>query len=238
MRYRTLFAIFLLQWCRIAHSQNRLSLSVFTGVGNSWFSGKGASSETDYHTDYLADMASYANNPYGNKTVFVGQVGIQGTLDMKNKWMAALNLQYGNDGGENRIKNIVSQSGTQTTNGEYKRVYSFITVNPTFGKAFRKNNFSVSFQAGLDYAFALTFSEYFRVENSNGKSSLYGYSGGVPKSNDFRLTTDLTTSIKRWGLDVCYKHGLRNYANDDNAKVFSNLFEFKLMYKILSRRLS
>ncbi len=137
MRYKVLLVGVLMQLCFLGHSQNRFSLYVFTGVGNSWFSGNGVSSETDYHTDYLPDMASYANKPYRNKTVFVGQVGVQGKLDIKNKWIVAMNLQYGNDGGENRIKNIASQSGTQTTNGEHKRVYSFITVNPALGKTFR-----------------------------------------------------------------------------------------------------
>ena len=234
MRLKLLFASFLSTFSILSYSQNRLSLSAYMGLGNSWFSGDGVSTETFYHIDYLPDQGSYANNPYGSKTTFVGQAGLQMKLELKEKWAATLNLHYGGGGGENRITAIVSSSGTQSANGKYKRVYEFISVNPAFGKLITKKNFSMSFQIGVDYAFALTFSEDFKIEDSNGKTFLYGYSGGVPKSNDFRLTLGTTASIRRWGLDICYKYGLRNYANDDRAKVFSNLIECKLMYRILA----
>lgn len=235
MWVKLLFASFLSIFSVRSYCQNRLSLSApYIGLGISWFSGDGVSSETAYHTDYLAAQASYASNPYGNKTTVVGQVGLQIKLEVREKWLTALNLHYGDGGGQNKITNVVSSSGTQPTNGEHKRIYEFISVNPVIGKLITKKNFSMSFQAGVDYAFALTFSEDFKIQDSNGKTFLYGYSGGVPKSNDFRLTLGATTSIKRWGLDICYKHGLRNYSNDADVEAFSNLVECKLMYKIVA----
>jgi len=234
MWLKLLIAGFLSVVSVLSYSQTRLSLSAYLGLGDSWFSGNGASAETAYHTDYLPDQASYANHPYGKNTTLVGQAGLQIKLERKEKWSAALNLHYGNAGGENKITSVVSSSGTQPANGEHKRVYEFISVNPTFGKLITGKNLAFTFQMGIDYAFALTFSEDFKIEDLNGKTFLYGYSGGVPKSNDFRLTLGTNASIGRWGLDICYKRGLRNYSNDEGAKVFSNLVECKVMYKILA----
>src|SRR6266496_6362432 len=124
MRYKVLLVGVLMQLCFLGHSQNRFSLYVFTGVGNSWFSGNGVSSETDYHTDYLPDMASYANKPYRNKTVFVGQVGVQGKLDIKNKWIVAMNLQYGNDG--RRKQNKKHRVAIRHTNYQWRAQKSLL----------------------------------------------------------------------------------------------------------------
>ncbi|HET9826117.1 MAG TPA: hypothetical protein VFP87_12340 [Chitinophagaceae bacterium] len=228
MVFNTLSTGFLLLLSTVAYPQNRVSLFSYAGFGYSWFSGKGASSETDYYATYLPVKASYANNPFGSKMLTIGQAGLQVKLDFRNNWIETLNLQYEAAGGKSEIKNTVSPTGTRSTAGEYKRAYQFISINPAFGPSFKKNDFSIVCQAGVDYAFALTFSEEFRR-----RDSLTAFGGGIPKSNDVRLMAGITTSLKKWSLDFCYKHGLRNYSNESNAKVFSNLFQIRLMYRIL-----
>ena len=130
MPLNLLLSAVLLSISIVTYSQNRVVLSVHTGLGYSWFSGKGASRETDYHTEYLVDKGGC------------------------------------------------------------------------------------------------------------GKSEcVTGYDGGVPKSNDLRVTDTITASLKKWSLDFCYKHGLRSYSDDNDAKAFSNFLQVSLAYRILPWKL-
>jgi hypothetical protein len=232
MSLNLLFSGLLFSISIVTYSQNRVALSVRTGLGYSWFSGKGASPGTDYYTEYLSDKGGHAENPFGAKWIGVGQVGLRASLDLKNNWLAALIVQYECGGGENDVKNVVSPYGSRPTDGLYKRVYEFISLNPTYGKVFKINQFSISLQGGLDYAFGVMISEEFNRADTSA-----GYAGGIPTPNDLRMTGSLTASLKKWSLDFCYKHGLRSYSNDDNAKAFSNLLQFGLAYRILPWKL-
>ena len=224
-------------------SQKKISLSVFTGSGISFFRGSGAVSKSIYHLNNTSGslpphpfIPDTIDNPYGKKLFANFLAGVQADILLHSKWVFLISSQYEQVGGKLNPDTIVSTTGRRKVDGEYKRLYGFLSVNPQIVRIIFQKQVMIELHAGLDYAFALSIEDEFDYTDQSGKRSIIGYSGYPVETNDLRFTIGSAFTRKKWTLDLNYKHGLSNYNKNGNDKVFSRILHIRLMYAFLKSK--
>jgi hypothetical protein len=90
---------------------------------------------------------------------------------------------------------------------------------------------------GVDYGFKLSLKEQFDYTNPNGQKNSFGYQGGIPETNDFRITAGGSIRRKRWTLDLNYKPGLIHYNKNENDKACQRILTIRVGYMLLNKRI-
>jgi hypothetical protein len=214
-------------------SQKKLTLSAFTGSGISFFSGAGAVNNSTY---YISDVPSIPNTigqPYGKKPFANFLAGLQADLTLSSKWTLSLSSQYEHTGGKLAIDTIISRTGMTKADGKYKRYYDFISINPQIGRILFQKLVRLTIHTGIDYALKLDRGE----QSDYTDQTSTAYSGDEPEVNDLRITFGTSVSLKKWSLDINYKHGLVNYWKDGPGKVYARLVQVRLLYSFLSKKI-
>jgi hypothetical protein len=209
-------------------SQHKTSLSVYVGSGVSAFGGPGAAAGTTYYISDASGIPSYVGDPYGSRSFTNWLAGARLDRQLNKQWRFSLNTQYEYTGGKVSIDHFQSRIGIRDTSGEFQKKLHFISINPQAGIILLKKRISIVANAGIDYAWGLGGGEDY-IFFSNGHRTIKGYSG-IPGMNDVRLTGGLLFILKKWSLDLSYKHGLRNYWKGSSDKAFSRIFQFRLLY--------
>ncbi len=212
-------------------SQHKLALSVYAGSGISAYGGPGAAKTTIYNISDASGIPSYVSDPYGKKPVANAVGGIRAAYS-SNNWIFSLNTQYEYIGGEVDINKAQSRFGLRDTTGTYQRMIHFLSVNPQAGRILLQKKAGIIANAGIDYAFNLGQDEEYSFYDANGQKTLLGFSGGLPGKNDLRLTAGIMFTLKKWALDLGYKHGIRNLREDSGDKVYSRLFHCRLLFRV------
>ena len=219
-------------------------MSIYTGSGNSFFGGSGATSKSIYHLHNTPGILpphpfvpDTITNPYGKKPFANFIAGLQADIVLPQKWMLILSTQYEQTGGKLTADTVYSTTGPSKVNGKYQRRYDFISINPQIGKIIFKKQVTIVVHAGFDYAFKLEQSDQFDYTDQGGQKNIVGYGGGTPETNDLRFTIGTSITRKRWSLDFNYKHGLSNYNKNSSSKVFERLLHIRLMYAFLKKKI-
>ena len=225
-----LFGINIPSW-----SQKKLSLSVFTGSGISFFRGPGAVNNSVYYRNGLLfpnDIDTMAN-PYGKKPFTNFLAGLQADITLSPKWILLLSSQYEHSGGKLTGDSVISPSGSIKANGTCRRYYDFISVNPQIGRMVFQKKVTLTLHTGIEYTLKLNIGNRFDYTDQNGRKNSIGKTGGEPEVNDFRLTFGASIKRKKWSLDLNFKNGLSNYNKNGNGKVFEKLLHIRLLYTFL-----
>ena len=218
-------------------AQKRLIFSVYSGSGISMFAGPGSVESSNY---YISDVSAIPNSVaehYGQNSFTNFLAGIQSRIQFKNNWMGLLNTQYEFTGGRLNIDKVVSRTGIRDTTGKYKKWFHFISVNPEIGRILYQQKIKLILNVGIDYAFKLEEGAEYEFTKKDGSKSVISSTGGPPGNNDIRITAGVLVFIKRWSLNFNYKHGVRNYNEGSNDKVFSRLFHLRLMFAFLDKEI-
>lgn len=218
----------------VAWSQHSPKLSVYTGTGFSYFGGRGATGNSTYYRNGLSfpDAIDTIRNHFGSMARQNFIAGLQLEYPLSPAWTLLFSTQYENTGSRLRSDSIITPSGNYKTDGTYSGYHDFISVNPQIGRAVRKGKLAFILHGGIDYCFKLDRGDKFEFTDQAGKKFSIGHSGGRPEVNDFRISIGGMVTLKKWSLDLNYKHGLANYNTGGEDKVSSRLLHFKLMYSL------
>ena len=175
-----------LAWSVSSWSQKKLTLSVFTGSGFSFFRGPGAVNNSVYYRNGLPFPNSIDTmaNPYGRKAYTNFLAGLQADITLPSKWMLLLSAQYERSGGKLTGDSVISPSTRIKTNGTYTRYYDFISVNPQIGKIVFQKAVTLTLHTGIDYTSKLDLGNRFDYAYQNGQDSSIGGRRGEPEKNE------------------------------------------------------
>jgi hypothetical protein len=218
-------------------SQKKITFSVFTGSGFSFFGGPGAVGKSHYHLSDVSSIPNNMDNPYGKKPFTNFMAGLQADMTLSSKWVLLLSSQFEHTGGRLTCDSVFSRMGGIKVDGKFHRYYDFISINPQIGRIVFQKAVTVSVHAGMDYTSRLDRGEQFDYTNQNNQKYSIGYQGGEPEVNDLRITIGAAVTRKKWGLDINYKHGLTNYWKDGPAKVYARLLHIRLLYAFWSKKI-
>jgi hypothetical protein len=220
-------------------SQKKLSLSVLTGSGISFFGGSGDADKSTYYRNGLSfpNAVDTMANPYGRKPFTNFLAGLQAGITLPSKWILLLSAQYEHTGGRLTSDSVISPSASIKTTGKYSRYYDFISVNPQIGRILFQKGVTLTLHTGIDYTSKLDMGNTFEYRDQNGLDSSIGYSGGEPEVNDLRVSFGVSVTRKKWSLDINYKHGLVDYMKYSADKVYARILHIRLQYAFLSKNI-
>ena len=224
-----------------AWSQKKLTVSAFTGIGASWFSGSGAVNNAVYHRHTLGfpdiRIPDTMTNPYGRKPFTNFVAGAQADIIFPSKWILQLGAQYEYTGSRLTIDSVTAPTVSMNTNGVYTHYYDLVSVNPQVGRIiFQNSSFKVIVHGGFDFVINIALGERANYKDElDGRNYSLGGSGGNPEINDRRITAGASFKINRVSIDINYKHGIANYNKYNNNEVYSRLIHFRLAYTFLNK---
>ncbi|MBX9783712.1 MAG: hypothetical protein K2X48_10510 [Chitinophagaceae bacterium] len=210
-------------------------MRVYTGTGISYFHGSGSVNKSNYYRNGLSFPLAVDSigNHFGKKIKSNFLVGLQLDLPLSTVWNFLLSTQYESTGSRLESDSVLSPAGNFKTNGTFSNTYDFISVNPQIGRCFSMRKMSITLHGGFDYCFKLNYADNFNFVDQAGINNSIGHTGGRPEVNDFRITAGIMATLKKWSLDLNYKHGLTNYNINNTDKASLRILHLKLIYTIL-----
>ncbi len=237
MRYITVIIVFSL--LSIASTaQKKLTVSFFAGSGLSWYGGSGSSNKTTYNISDAPPVPSYVYQPFGKQPVASWHGGIKVGILTAKSWQFSLRSQLEQTGGSVDINRTFSRAGYNDTTGKYVMSTPFLSFNPEIGKQIMQKKIAIAVFAGFDMAFNLKGNEKIKFYDDNGMRVSLVENGGIKTGNDARITTGLIGTLKKWSLELRYKHGITSITDPKNfseEKANSRIFQASVGYTILSK---
>lgn len=218
-----------------ASSQKTISLHATVGSGVSYFRGSGAVDNSIFYRNGqpFPNSIDTPGHQFGRRSVTNFMAGVQANLRLIPSLILTVDALLEHSGGELTIDSVRTPSGNFKTNGEYKRKYNFLSINPQLGRRISIGPAGIRVSAGVDYCLKLSRNVVCNYTDLNGQKNSIGGSGGEPEINDIRLTAGLTVNFKKIGLNVVYKHGVLDYMRDRPGQVYSRLVHVRLLYRLL-----
>lgn len=218
-------------------SQKIFSIQLAAGSGISYFRGAGSSNSTVFYRNGLAfpNSIDTAREAFGRSSHLNFMTGARINLKLIPGWILSIDGQYEQSGGEQPLDSVYSPSGDFKTQGTYQRRYENISINPRLGKRLSLGPVSITLSGGIDYCVKINLSAEGSYTDPSGKHFTIGGTGGTPEVNDLRLTAGATLGFGKWGLDLSYKYGIRDYRQGQGPAVYSRLLNGRLLYRLFGK---
>lgn len=218
-----------------ARSQKTISLNLTAGSGVSYFRGTGTVDNSIIYRNNLPfpNGVDTIRQHFGRRPYTNFMAGAQLNLRLIPSVILTIDALYEHSGGELSIDSVYTPSGNYKTNGEYKRQYDFISLNPQLGRRISIGPAGLRISAGVDYCVKITRSSIANFIDRDGRRNSVGASGDEPEVNDIRITGAVALNFKKIGITVNYKYGLVNYLKVGPGEAFSRMLQVRLLYRLI-----